>query len=246
MSGHSKWAQIKRQKGLVDIKRGQAFTKVANAITIAVREGGGISDPNKNVRLRLAIEKARAINMPKSNIERSISRASGKQAGEIEEVVYEGFGPRGVGLIITAATDNRQRTGSDVKNVLEKGGGSLATRGAVSYQFQTKGLITVAKKERLLDEVFTICVDAGAEDIEEAGDEVLVYTKPEELARVRDAIVRSLSVVDAQLIRQPLVTVSIASKEDAGKVLTLIEKLEVMDDVQKVFANFDIPDRFFA
>lgn len=242
MSGHSKWAQIKRQKGAADLKRGQAFTKLASAITIAVREGGGVGDPEQNFRLRLTIEKARAINMPKENIERAIERGKGGgRDNALQEVVYEGFAPGGVALIIEAATDNKLRTNSEIKNIIEKNGGTLGVPGSVSYQFQTKGLISV-KKDRETDEIFMIAADAGAEDIEEAGDEVFIYAKPEELASVRNNINDKLQIVSAELIRKPLITVSISDKNIADKVLSILEKVENMDDVQKVYANFDIPD----
>lgn len=252
MSGHSKWAQIKRQKGVADIKRGQAFTKVAKGITIAVKQGGGVSDPSQNFRLRLAIEKARAINMPKENIERAIERGMGKSGGMgLEESVYEGFGPQGVAVIVEAATDNKQRTTPEIKSVFEKNGGTLATPGAVSYQFEQKGLITVKKGTppagRSLDDIFLISADAGAEDIEEAGDEVLIYTKPDQIALVKDILVKNnLAVKDLELIRKPKTTISITDRENADKMLALVEKLEELEDVQKVYANFDIPDRFLT
>lgn len=242
MSGHSKWAQIKRQKGAADMKRGQAFTKLASAITIAVREGGGVADPVQNFRLRLSIEKARSINMPKENIERAIERGKGGGKDDaLQEVVYEGFAPGGVALIVEAATDNKLRTNSEVKNIIEKNGGTLGVPGSVSYQFQTKGLINV-KKDRDLDEIFMIAADAGAEDIEEVADEVIIYTKPEELANVRNAIGEKLQILNAELTRKPTITVNISDKNIASKILSLMEKVESMDDVQKVYANFDIPD----
>lgn len=244
MSGHSKWAQIKRQKGAADIKRGQVFTKIANAITIAVREGGGVSDPSQNFRLRLAIEKARAINMPKENIERALRRAQGKLAGEtLEEVVYEGFGPGGVAVIVEATTDNKQRTTSEIKNLFDKNNANLATPGAVSYQFKTKGEIAVKKNGKTLDDIFLIAADLGAEDVDDLGKEILVYTKPEDLARIKEELVASnLTVDNFELIRKPVTNVSINDPSMAQKILAFIEKLEGLDDVQKVYSNFDIPD----
>lgn len=251
MSGHSKWAQIKRQKGAADIKRGQVFTKIANTITIAVRQGGGVADPLQNFRLRLAIEKARAINMPKENIERALRRAQGKLAGEtLEEVVYEGFGPGGVAVIVEATTDNKQRTTSEIKNLFDKNNANLATPGAVSYQFQTKGEIAVKKNlpagkagGKTLDDIFLMAADLGAEDVEELGKEVLVYTKPEDLARIKEELVaKNLTVDNFELIRKPVTNVSINDPSMAQKILTFIEKLEGLDDVQKVYSNFDIPD----
>lgn len=242
MSGHSKWAQIKRAKGANDAKRGQAFTKLANAITLAVKQGGGVTDPSSNFKLRLCIEKARSINMPKDNIERAIKRASAKEAGNVEEVVYEGFAPGGVGLIVEATTDNKLRTGPEIKNSLEKNGGTLAAQGAVSYQFEQKGLITVSKNGKTVDDIFLLAADSGAEDIEEVGDEVFVYTKPEDLAKVREALSQPLTVVDAELTRKPKITVPVTDEESARKIMSLVERLEELDDVQKVYANFDIPD----
>jgi len=243
MSGHSKWAQIKRQKGVTDIKRGQAFTKIAKAITLAVKEGGGIGDPEKNFKLRLAIEKARAINTPKENIERAIERGMGKGKGEsLEEVVYEGFGPGGVAVIAEAATDNRQRTNSEVKSIFDKNGGTFGNPGSVSYLFQKKGTITIKKDGKTIDEIFLAAADFGAEDVEEAGEEVLVYTKPEDLGKVKDLLSNSLTVTNAEIIRKPFVAVTIEDKQTAQKVLSFMDKLESCEDIQRVDANFDIPD----
>lgn len=243
MSGHSKWAQIKRQKGITDIKKGQIFTKIAKAITIAVREGRGVTDPAQNFKLRLIIDKARSVNMPKDNIIRAIEKGKGGGKGsEIQEVTYEGFGPGGIALIIEAVTDNKLRTTSEVKNVLEKNGGTMAVMGAVSYQFETKGLITVEKEDKSLDDIFLIAADNGAEDVEEAGPEVLIYTKPEMLGKVRDELSGKLSIVNAELTRKSTMAVSITDKNISQKILSLMEKLEDLDDVQKVYSNFDIPD----
>ena len=247
MSGHSKWAQIKRQKGVADIKRGQAFTKISKAITIVVRESGGVTDPEQNFKLRLAVEKARSMNMPKENILRAIEKGSGKGGGEeaLQEAVYEGFGPNGVSIMIDAATDNKQRTTSEVKNVLDKNGGTMCSQGAVSYQFQKKGLITVKKDSKSIDDIFFIAADSGAEDVEEAGEEALVYTSPDKLGHVRDQLIRAkLEISDSELIRKPISTIEILDQSNAQKVLSLIEKLENLDDVVKVYANFDIPDKF--
>lgn len=246
MSGHSKWAQIKRQKGVADKRRGQTFTKLSNAITIAVREGGGITDPEQNFRLRLAIEKARHINMPKENIERALHRAAGKQAGEaLEEVTYEGFGPFGVAVMVDAATDNKQRTSAEIKNVFEKNGGTMGSLGTVSYQFQKIGLITVKKKETLVDDIFLTAADAGAADVEEAGDVVFVYTSPEQLSLVKNALLaQKMAIEGFELIRKPLTAVTITEKEQVVKIIHFLEKLEELDDVQKVYANADIPDGF--
>jgi YebC/PmpR family DNA-binding regulatory protein len=246
MSGHSKWATIKRAKGANDAKRGKLFTKLSMAITIAVREGGGIADPNGNPRLRLAVDAARAANMPKDNIDRAIQRASGKQASEMEEVVYEGFGPGGFSLIVEAITDNKQRTTPEVKNIIEKNGGSLGNMGSVAYQFQQKGLISLEKSDKTLDDIFLIAADAGAEDIEDAGEEIIVYTEPEDLGKVRDSLIEHGVVVkSSELFRKPSMVISLDDIEVAKRALAFVEKLEEMDDVQKVYANYDIPDAVF-
>ena len=251
MSGHSKWTQIKRQKGVTDKKKGQAFTKIAKAITIAVKQGGG-GDPAQNFRLRLAIEQARAINTPKENIERAIEKGMGKNdGGGLEEIVYEAFGPSGIAIIIEATTDNKQRTTPEVKSILEKNGGTLAAPGAVSYQFEQKGLITVKKDSPpaggSLDDIFLLAADAGAEDVEEAGEDVLIYTRPDQLSLVRDMLVKNnLNVEDIEITRKPKITIPITDKESARKILALVEKLEELEDVQRVYANFDIPDEFLT
>jgi YebC/PmpR family DNA-binding regulatory protein len=243
MSGHSKWATIKRQKGANDAKRGQLFTKLSKAITITVKQGGGIADPNSNFKLRLAIEAARAANMPKDNIDRAISRASGKEVSNLEEALYEGFGPGGFSVIVETLSDNKQRTVSEVKNIFDKNGGSMGSQGSVAYQFEKKGMITVVKNGKTLDEIFLIAADYQVEDIVDAGDEVYVYTKPEDLFKVRNSLAeQGLSIKEAELLWDPIVINSIADKSDAEKALNFLEKLENLDDVQKVYANFDIQE----
>jgi YebC/PmpR family DNA-binding regulatory protein len=242
MSGHSKWSTIKRQKGVNDAKRGQAFTRLSNAITIAVRSGGS-ADPNFNFKLRLAIDAARSANMPKDNIDRAISRASGKMAGEMDEAVYEGFAPGGVSVIVETATDNNQRTVSEVKSTFDKNGGSLGVPGAVSYQFEQKGLIMVQKNNKSLDDLFLIAAEAGAEDVEDAEEEVAIYTKPEALNTVRESLSQlGLTITGAEFTRKPTLLVSIEDVEKAQKVLAMLEKMESLGDVQKVYANFDISE----
>ncbi len=243
MSGHSKWATIKRQKGANDIKRGQMFTKLSNAITLAVRQGGGIGDPESNFKLRLAIESARNANMPKENIERAIQRAAGKQAENMEEALYEGFGPGGFSVIVEAVTDNKQRTVAEVKNTFDKNGGTMGVPGSVMYQFVQKGLITVDKNGKSMDDIFFAAADNGAEDVEEVMDSVLVYTKPEDLSKVRSALLSAgFSVKEAELTWKPVTTTPIADKESTDRAFSFLEKLEDLGDVQKVYANFDIPD----
>jgi len=243
MSGHSKWSTIKRQKGTNDQKRGQVFTKLSYTITTSVREGGGVTDPNSNFRLRLAIEEARAANMPKDNIKRAIDRASGRQEGDIEEIFYEGFGPGGVSVIVEALTDKKQRTTAEVKNAFEKNGGSLGVSGSVMYQFEKKGLIVVLKNGKSLDEIFLIAADCFAEDIEEVDNEIIIYTKSEDLAKARLALQeKGLSIKEAHLFWKPNIVNTISDKEQAEKVIKFVDKLEELDDVNKVYTNFDIQD----
>lgn len=247
MSGHSKWSTIKRQKGANDAKRGAAFTKIANAITVAVKEGGG-GDPASNIKLRLTMDQARAANMPKDNIQRAIDRGLGKGGGAaIETVVYEGYAPGKVALIIEAATDNRNRTLPDVRGTLEKSGGTFASPGAVSWMFEDRGMISVPKQGRTIDDIFEIAAEAGAEDVEDAGELVEVYTKPADIEKVKNQLIeKGLVVQTAEIFKKPTTIVEISDAETAKKVLGTIEKLEDLDDVQKVYANFDIPDNLLG
>lgn len=241
VSGHSKWAQIKRQKGVADIKRGQTFTKIANAITIAVGAGGGVTDPGQNFKLRLVIEKARALNMPKENIERAIQRAAGREAGEVEEVIYEGFAPHGTLLIIEAATDNKQRTTSEIKSIFDKGGGTLGQPGSVAYQFRQLGKIVVAKEQKTLEAVFLAAAEVGAEDIEEGEDTFIIYTKANDLSKVSEALLSGGFVVDkTELLRRPIIPTVISNIEQRQKVQAFIEKIEQLDDVQKIYSNLGV------
>lgn len=243
MSGHSKWSTIKRQKGATDAKRGQVFTKLGNVITIAVREGGG-GDPASNFKLRLTIDQARSANMPKENIERAIERGLGKgQGANLETVIYEGYAPGKVALIMEAATDNKNRTTPEVRGVLERAGGTFASPGAVSWMFADSGLITVEKAGKNFDEVFETAVDAGAQDVEDAGDMVEVFTKPAEVEKVKGELLKKgLSIKSAEIFKKPTTLQKVESADAAKKVLAIIEKLEELDAVQKVYANFDISD----
>ena len=244
MSGHSKWSTIKRQKGAADAKRGREFTKLGNTITIAVREGGS-GDPSSNFKLRLAIDQAKGANMPKDNIQRAIDRGLGKggSGGQLESVVYEGYAPGKVAIIVEAVTDNRNRTSSEIKGVVEKNGGTFASQGAVSWMFSDEGLITVNKAGQSFDELFDLAVDAGAEDVEDGGEFVQVYTKPGELDKVKKELeAKGLTVTGAEITKKASTTVEIKDAESAKKVLAFMEKLEDIDDVSKVYANFDIPD----
>ncbi|MBI3751906.1 MAG: YebC/PmpR family DNA-binding transcriptional regulator [Chloroflexi bacterium] len=245
MSGHSKWSQIKRQKGVNDTKRGAVFTKVAREIMIAARAGGG--DPDGNFRLRLAMEKARSVNMPQDNIKRAIERASGSGEGEqIEEIVYEGYGPGGVAILVETATDNRNRTAADVRSIFTKAGGQLAGSGAVAWQFEPRGLIALIANGRDPDEVALTAIDAGAEDVEESGDRIEVYTSPGDLERVRKSLdAAGLPVESAENAMVARNTVEVDGQR-ARQNLRLVESLEELDDVQRVTANFDIPEDVFA
>jgi YebC/PmpR family DNA-binding regulatory protein len=246
MSGHSKWSTIKRQKGVTDAKRGALFTKVAREISVAARQGGG--DPDANYRLRLAIEKARSVNMPSDNIKRTIDKATGGgEADQFEEIVYEGYGPGGVAVLVEAATDNRNRTAAEVRSIFTKTGGQLAGSGAVAWQFEPRGLIAVNRVASVdPDEVGLAAIDAGAEDVETDEDTIEIYTAPGSLEAVRKALegagVPVESAENAMIARQ---TVELDSGK-ARQALRLVELLEDLDDVQRVTANFDIPEDVFA
>jgi YebC/PmpR family DNA-binding regulatory protein len=246
MSGHSKWSTIKRQKGANDAKRGALFTKVAREISVAARQGGG--DPDANYRLRLAIEKARSVNMPADNIKRTIDKATGGGDGEqFEEIVYEGYGPGGVAVLVEAATDNRNRTAAEVRSIFTKTGGQLAGSGAVAWQFEPRGLITVPRDGVDPDEVALTAIDAGAEDVDTDGDDAVeIYTDPGTLESVRKALEGAgVSVESAESAMIAKNTVELDSAK-ARQALRLVELLEDLDDVQRVTANFDIPEDVFA
>lgn len=243
MSGHSHYATIKRQKEARDAAKGRIFSKLARAIQIAVKAGGG-PDPDANPRLRMAIETARSANMPKENIERAISKGAGG-AEVLEEVSYEGIGPGGISIIVDVATDNRNRTGQEIKNLFERGGGNLTGPGSVSFNFEQKGLILVEKKGNS-DEQMLAIIEAGAEDVEdinELDDEFEVYVAPDKLAQVRDKFKeKGLIVSSFELTKKPKNLQIIQDEHAAKKVLALLDNLENHNDVQKVYANIDIPD----
>lgn len=238
MSGHSKWATIKRQKGNNDAKKGILFTKLSNAITIAVKQGGGIIDPNQNFRLRLIIDTARTANMPKENIQRAIDRAAGKEGKIFEEVVYEGFGPGGISVIVEAATDNKNRTTPEVKSAFEKNGGTLGQIGSVAYQFQLIGRITLPKGHKTLDEIFLESAEWGADDIEEGEDDIYVYANSGILGKIRDLFLQNGYIISAtELIRKPTTVITIQDEELLEKIARFLDKIEELDDVQKVYAS---------
>ena len=246
MSGHSKWSTIKRAKGVTDARRGALFTKVAREISVAARQGGG--DPDANYRLRLAIEKARSVNMPADNIKRTIDKATGGgEAEQFEEIVYEGYGPGGVAVLVEAQTDNRNRTAAEVRSMFTKSGGQLAGSGAVAWQFEPRGLISVVRGGMDADEVALAAIDAGAEDVDTEDAEVIeIYTTPGQLESVRKALeAAGIAVESAESTMSPRQTVDLDSSR-ARQALRLVELLEDLDDVQRVTANFEIPEDVFA
>jgi YebC/PmpR family DNA-binding regulatory protein len=246
MSGHSKWSTIKRQKGANDAKRGALFTKVAREISIAARQGGG--DPDANYRLRLAMEKARSVNMPADNIKRAIEKATGGGEGDqYEEIVYEGYGPGGVAVLVEAQTDNRNRTAAEVRSMFAKAGGQLAGSGAVAWQFEPRGLIVVPRDGVDADEIALAAIDAGADDVDTDDLAALaIYTTPGSLEAVRKALEDSgVPVESAESTMLAKQTVELDSAK-ARQALRLVELLEDLDDVQRVTANFEIPEDVFA
>lgn len=240
MSGHSKWSQIKRQKGAADVKKGKTFTKLGNAITIAVKKGGGIADPAQNFRLRLAIEAAKNANMPKENIERAIKRAAGKDAGSFEEIIYEGFALGKASLIVQAATDNPTRTTAEIKSLFNKSGANFGQPGSVSYQFDQIGRVVVKKQNHSFEDVFNAAVEFGAEDIQDINDVVYIYTLTQDLFRIReDLSKKGFLIEDAEIIWKPKILISELDEERLAKVESFINALEDLDDVQKVYSNLE-------
>lgn len=241
MSGHSKWSTIKRQKAAKDAARGAVFTKLGNAIAIAARGG---TDPETNFALRLAIDKAKAANMPAANIQRSIDRVKDKAAAQLQEVMYEGYGPGGVAVLVECATDNINRTYPDVKLAFSKHGGNIAEKGAVAFQFDHKGMIRVKATG---DELLMQALEAGAEDVQEEDGESIVYTDPKELAKVRDALNEAgIEVVEAELTYVPNNTVEVTDAATAGKIMRMMDALDDIDDVTATHVNFDIPEELLS
>lgn len=235
MAGHNKWSKIKRDKGVNDAKRGAVFTKIGNQIAIAARSG---TDPDMNPSLAMAIEKARQANMPKDNIQRSIDRVADKNAAALEEITYEGYGPGGIGIIIEAATDNRNRTLPEVKTALVKNGGRIADAGSVMFQFTRKGVIRVATTG---EDALLAILDAGAEDANEEDGEIIVYTDPKELMKVRKTLVDAgLNVEDAELQYVPNTLTEIRDEETSEKVVKVLDALDDLDDVVNVHTNADL------
>ena len=238
MAGHSKWSQIKRQKGINDAKRGAVFTKLGNQIAVAARSGG--TDPAMNPSLAMVIEKAKAANMPMSNIQRAIDRVADKSAAVLEEITYEGYGPGGIGIIIETATDNRNRTYPEVRTALTKNGGNIAEPGSVAFQFTRKGVLRVQAQG---EEALLTILDAGAEDAVEEDGEIIVYTDAKELANVRDELKNAgLPVKEAELAYVPNNMVEITDTETAKKAMKLLDVLDDLDDVVNVHSNMEIAD----
>jgi YebC/PmpR family DNA-binding regulatory protein len=243
VSGHSKWSSIKHKKGAADSKRGQLFSKLSRAIIVAAKEGG--PDPAANLALQNAIEKARSYSMPKENIERAIAKGSGADAdaASFETVVYEGYGPEGVAVLVEAVTDNRNRTASEVRHAFTKHGGNLGTTGAVAWQFERRGVVVVPADGADEDSLVMAAADAGADDVERDGSSFVVTSAPEALSSVRQALEEAgLTVESVELAMVPKTTVAVSDESMARRIVGLVEGLEDTEDVQDVYANFDIPE----
>lgn len=234
MSGHSHYATIKRQKAATDAVKGNVFSRHAKNILVAAKGGG---DPDLNFKLRVAIDKARADNMPKENIERAIAKAT-SEGGNLEEVIYEGFGPAGVSVIVEAATDNKNRTAQEIKNLFDKSGGRLAGPGAVSYNFESKGFLLVKKAENAEAQMLAL-IDAGAEDLTEVEDGIEVYTHPESLSTLRKKLLDAgFTITETEIQMKPKTTMEITDPTQEEKIIKFLDTLEENDDVQKVYSNF--------
>lgn len=241
MSGHSKWSTIKRQKGAKDAARGAVFTKLGNAIAIAARSG---TDPDTNFTLRMAIDKAKAANMPSANIQRSIDRAKDKEAAQLQEIMYEGYGPGGVAILAECATDNINRTYPQVKLAFSKHGGNIAEKGAVAFQFDHKGMIRAKGSG---DDLLMQALDAGAEDVQEESGESVVYTGPKDLAKVRTALSDAgVEIIEAELTYVPNNNVEVTDAKTAGKIMRLMDALDECDEVNNTHVNFEIPEELLG
>ena len=244
MSGHSKWSSIKHKKGAADAKRGQLFSKLSKAIIVAAKQGGG--DPMNNLSLQNAIEKAKSYSMPRDNIDRAIAKGSGADADAdaFESITYEGYGPEGVAVIVEALTDNKNRTAADVRHLFAKHGGNLGTDGSVSWQFERRGVVVVAAEGVDEDELFKAAADGGADDIELDGSVFQITAAPEQFAAVRGAVESAgFTVESSELMLVPKTTIAVDDEAKARQVMRLVDALEENDDVQDVYANFDIPEQ---
>lgn len=250
MSGHSKWAQIRRSKGVNDARRGQLFTRLGREIVVAVREGGS-GDPAANFRLRMAVQRARDANMPMDNIERTIKRVMGGAEGAgLEEITYEGYGPGGTALLVNTLTENRNRTVAEVRNAFSRNGGNMGENGCVDWLFEGKGIIEVELQGHDPDELALEAIDLGADDVDPVGadDEVvIIYTDPSDLEKVRQSLeAKKYRVVKAESTMLPKTKIELNDEKVAHQVLRLLEKLEDLDDVQNVYSNADFPEEFAA
>lgn len=242
MSGHSKWHSIKHKKGAADAKRGKIFTKMAAEIAMAAQAG---TDPAMNFKLRLAIQKAKAVNVPAGNIERAIAKGSGQDDGaRLEELVYEGYGPAGVAIMVKALSDNRNRTGPEIKSAFSKHGGTMGEQGSVAYLFEQKGII-ICREGLDKDNLSLVAIEAGADDIDDNGEQLIVYTAPSSLEAVRDALGEE-NVESAEVKQEPSQTVVVDDEAKAKTILNLMEALDDLDDVVEVTSNFDIPESILA
>jgi YebC/PmpR family DNA-binding regulatory protein len=238
MAGHSKWAGIKHKKAIVDARRGKVFTRIANMITVAAKEGG--ADPEMNFRLRLAMEKARSANMPQANVQRAIDRGTGKGGGAaLEEITYEGFGPGGVAVLVRVLTDNRNRSAADVRSMFNKGGGKMAEMGSVGWMFEPRGIIRIGESDpERREELALAAIEAGADDVD-TGDGVAVYTAPERLGAVQGVLREQGVTPQSELTLEPKETLAVDDPEQAKKVVKFLETLEDHDEVVEVVSNFD-------
>ncbi|NLB34506.1 MAG: YebC/PmpR family DNA-binding transcriptional regulator [Elusimicrobia bacterium] len=240
MAGHSKWSSIKHKKGIADKRRGQLFAKLVREITLAARDGGG--DPTMNARLRLAIEKAGEANMPKDNIERAIKKGTGELPGvSYIEITYEGYGPSGVAVMVQAATDNRNRTASEIRRIFSEYGGNMGESGCVNWLFHKKGYIVIEKKEITEEDLLEKLIELDVEDMKTGEDSYEIFTSPENYSEVAKSLKESVVLETSELTMLPSTTVKLTGK-DALSMMKMIDKFEDNDDVQEVFANFDIPD----
>lgn len=242
MAGHSKWANIRHRKGAVDAKRGKIFTRLIKEITVAAKMGGG--DPAANPRLRSAISSAKSENMPKDNIERAIKKGTGELEGVVyDEVTYEGYGPGGVAVLVDTMTDNKNRTVGEVRHAFSKSGGNLGESGCVSYMFDKKGSLLINKEGVNEEKLMDVALEAGAEDVVEEDSEFQVLTDPDDFAQVREALeAAGFTFIEASISMIPSNTVEITDEKVAKSIITLMDKLEDLDDVQDVHSNFDISD----
>ncbi len=250
MSGHSKWAQIRRSKGVNDARRGQLFTRLGREIVVAVREGGS-GDPNANFRLRMAVQRARDANMPMDNIDRTIKRAMGGSEGSsLEEITYEGYGPGGTAILVQTLTENRNRTVAEVRNAFNRNGGNMGENGCVDWLFENKGIIEVELQGYDPDELSLEAIDLGADDVDPVGpdDEILtIYTDPTELEKVRQGLeAKNYRVTKAESTVLPKTKIELSEEKVAHQVMRLVEKFEDLDDVQNVYTNADFPEEFAA